>query len=268
VLPPEAVAYYELGLERDRLTARTGRLEFARTWELLQRFLPAGPATICDVGGGPGAYAIPLARAGHTVHLVDAVPLHVEQGLAAAAEAGTELGSATVGDARSLDFPDASADAVLLLGPLYHLVEETDRLAALAEARRVLRPGGVVCGASISRFAPLIESLRHGWAAGRRVLVESGLTTGTHLNPDGPVEMFTTIHVARPEELAAEFTAAGFADVTVYAIEGPGTQLADVDAWLDDPELGDWLLSLVRRVETEPSILGMSPHALAVGRVS
>jgi ubiquinone/menaquinone biosynthesis C-methylase UbiE len=141
MLPPEVVAYYECGDEQDRLTARIGRIEWARTWDLLQRHLPAPPATVLDVGGGPGAYAIPLALAGHRVHLVDAMPLHVQQARDAA---GTTLASAEVGDARALAFPDTSADAVLLLGPLYHLLEAAERDAALAEARRVLRPGGVV----------------------------------------------------------------------------------------------------------------------------
>lgn len=268
VLIPEAIAFYEHGFERDRLTAKSGRLEFVRTWELLERFLPGPPATILDIGGGPGAYALPLARAGHVVHLVDAMPLHVEQCRTDAKAAGVTLGSAEVGDARALHFPDASADVVLLLGPLYHLLEESDRRAALAEARRVLRPGGLVCGVGISRFAPLVESLRDGWAADHRVVVESGLTTGTHLNPDGPVEMFTTIHVTRPDELAAELTAAGFGTVEVHAVEGPGVLLADKDAWLDDDGRREWLLHLLRLTESEPSLLGLSPHVLAVGRVS
>ena len=268
MLSPEVVAYYEHGFEQDRLSARTGRLEFARTWELLQRFLPAPPSTVVDVGSGPGAYAVPLALAGHTVHVVDAMPLHVEQCRRAAEAAGAGLGSATVGDARTLDLPTGSADAVLLLGPLYHLLEAAERLAALAEARRVLRPGGVLCAASISRFASMIEGLHRGWAGEHPEIVESGLHTGTHRNPGGLPDWFTSAHFARPEELAAEVAAAGFAEVEVLAIEGPGTLVDDVDAWLDDPRRRDWLLRQLRRTETEPSILGMSSHALAVGRAN
>ena len=264
MLPPEVVAYYECGDEQDRLTAPAGRLEWARTWVLLQRHLPDPKATIVDVGGGPGAYAIPLALAGHDVHLIDAMPLHVAQARQAAAAAGITLASTEVGDARELALPDASADAVLLLGPLYHLLEEAERVAALAEARRVLRPGGVLAAVAVSRFASLIEGLRYGWACDHPGIVESGLHTGTHRNPGALPHRFTTAHFARPEELAAEVGAAGFEPATLYAVEGPGALVDDPDEWMDDPARRDWLLRQLDRIETEPSLLGASPHVMAI----
>lgn len=263
MLPPEVVAYYECGDEQDRIA---GRVEWARTWDLLERFLPEPPTTILDVGGGPGAYAVPLALAGHAVHLVDAMPLHVRQARDAAAVAGTPLASVEVGDARELAFPDASADAVLLLGPLYHLLEVADRLAALAEARRVLRPGGVLIAVAISRFASLCEGVHAGWAGDHPEIVESGLHTGTHRNPDGVMHRFTTAHFARPEELAAEVGAAGFALEALVAVEGPASLVDDPDSWMSDPERRAWLLRQLRRVEAEPSLLGASSHLMAVGR--
>ena len=266
MLPPEVVSFYECGDEQDRLTARIGRLEWARTWVLLQRHLPDPPATVVDVGGGPGAYAVPLALAGHDVHLVDAMPLHVTQARQAAAAAETTLASAEVGDARGLAVPDASADAVLLLGPLYHLIEEADRVAALIEARRVLRPGGVLAAVAVSRFASLIEGLRHGWGRDHPGIVESGLHTGTHRNPEALRHRFTTAHFARPEELAAAIAAAGFEPATLYAVEGPGALIGDADEWMDDPVRRDWLLRQLDRIETEPSLLGASPHVLAIAR--
>jgi SAM-dependent methyltransferase len=266
MLPPDVVAYYECGDEQDRLTARTGRLEWARTWELLERFLPPAPATVLDVGGGPGAYAVPLALAGYAVHLVDAMPLHVTQARAAAAAAEVALASAEVGDARALAFPAGSADAVLLLGPLYHLLEAEERVRALAEARRVLRPGGLLAAAGISRFATLLESLRYGWGHEHREVAESALLTGTHRNPGRQPRFFATAHFARPAELAAEVAATGFAEVEVLAVEGPGTLVPDVDEWLDDPDRRGWLLRQIRRVESEPELLGASPHLLALAR--
>jgi SAM-dependent methyltransferase len=153
--------HYGTGVERVRLEGGGSRIEFARTKELLERHLPAAPARVLDVGGGPGAYAGWLAASGYTVHLIDPVPLHVEQAASLAAESESGFTTA-LGDARGLEEPDASYDAVLLLGPLYHLTNRDERVRALAEARRVARPGGVVAAAAISRFASLLDGLRSG----------------------------------------------------------------------------------------------------------
>ena len=127
----DIAAYYDRGNEEGRL-GDWGRLEFLRTLELLSRFLPAPPATVLDVGGAAGAYALPLAGEGYDVHLLDPVALHVEQARAASAARAAPLASTVVGDARELPFADASVDVVLMLGPLYHLTEASDRGRALA----------------------------------------------------------------------------------------------------------------------------------------
>ena len=103
-LDAEILAHYEEGGERDRLLRRgVGRLEYLRTRELLSRCLPPAPATVLDVGGGAGVYALPLAREGYSVHLIDAVPLHVEQAKeASASQPDAPLAGAQVGDARQL----------------------------------------------------------------------------------------------------------------------------------------------------------------------
>src|SRR5688500_2321651 len=115
----EVAAFYARGLERERLDRGPGALELARTQALLERYLPAPPSVVADIGGGPGRYAVWLAARGHQVHLVDPVALHVEQARAAArARPDAALASAEVGDARALRLPDASVDAVLLPGRL------------------------------------------------------------------------------------------------------------------------------------------------------
>ena len=72
-------AYYAQGRERDRLDDPKGVVEFERTKEILQRQLPAAPAVIADIGGGPGRYALWLAELGYTVEHRDLMRLHVEQ---------------------------------------------------------------------------------------------------------------------------------------------------------------------------------------------
>jgi len=157
-------AHCGLGLERDRLF-RSGmpRLERTRTRELLDRFLPSAPARLIDVGSGPGAYAAVWAGEGYDVHLYDVLELHVQQArLAADTQAEHPFTAQAAGD-RSIPEPDGSADSVVLLGPFYHLAERAQRASALLEARRVLKPGGVVAAVSISRFAALLDELWQGW---------------------------------------------------------------------------------------------------------
>lgn len=265
-LPLEALAYYGRGREAVRLGEGHGVIELARTCEILDRWLPHPPATVLDVGGGPGVYAVWLARRGYRVILVDAVLLHVKQALDAAASAGQTI-EARVGDARRLEEPEGSVDAVLLLGPLYHLTERSARLRALREARRVLRPGGLVVAAGVSRFASLLAGLFDGSLADPafREIVERDLVEGQHRNPT-PRDYFTTTFFHHPDELRAEVTQAGFAVQAVLGVEGPGWTLPDLALRWADPARRAEILSAARAVESEPSLLGLHPHILALGR--
>jgi len=252
----DITAYYDRGEEEGRLRG-WGRLERVRTQELLERFLPAAPAVVLDVGGGPGAYAAWLTGRGYDVHLLDPVALHVEQ---AREHAG--LASVEVGDARALPFADASAD-----GPLYHLVDAADRRLALAETRRVLRPGGVLAVAAISRFAATIDGLLKGYMADPDFerIAERDLEDGRHLNRARNARWFTTAYFHLPDDLAREVREAGFELSGQLAVEGVGGWLPNVDEWLDDPDRRGALLRAIRRVESEPTLLGASAHILAVG---
>jgi ubiquinone/menaquinone biosynthesis C-methylase UbiE len=261
-LDADIAAHYELGVERTRLQT-IFRLEFVRTRELLARYLPRPPAQVLDVGGGMGAYALPLAEEGYEVRLLDPVELHVRE-----AAAMGRLAETVVGDARELPFSDANADAVLLLGPLYHLTERDDRLRALREALRVLRRGGVLFAAAISAFASTYDGLKFGFIADPEfeAIVERDVAEGQHRNPSGPPEWFTKAFFHRPEQLREEVEGAGFDLEALLAVEGPGSALPDINDWLDDPPRRDVLLRAIRRVEAEPSVLGASAHLMAVAR--
>jgi ubiquinone/menaquinone biosynthesis C-methylase UbiE len=268
-IDPAIRRYYDRDREDGRLSrSGGGQLERARTQELLQRFLPAPPSDVLDVGGGTGVYADWLADLGYRVHLVDPMALHVERAQARAAARTTNPFTASVGDARSLDAPDAAVDAVLYLGPLYHLTERDDRLLALREARRVLRPGGTLCAVAISRFASLLDGLERGWLEDPefRGIVERDLAEGQHRNPGGLDRpgWFTTAYFHRPEDLAAEIAEAGFGTPMLLGIEGPALWFPS--AW-NDPAQRERTLFAARATEREPSLLGMNAHILAVATV-
>jgi SAM-dependent methyltransferase len=256
----EIRSYYETGVELDRLGQGYSRIEFLRTKEILSRYLPPAPARILDVGGGPGAYAEWLAEQGHEVRLVDATPLHVQQ----AAERARGRFSAAEGDARSLDEANDSHELVLLLGPLYHLTEREDRLVALREARRVLRPGGLVVAAAISRFASLLDGLYGGYLSEPAFwpIVKKDLADGQHRSAGGEEPTFTTAFFHRPEELAGEVEEGGFELEGLFGVEGPGWLLVD----RPDAATQENILRVARAVEQEPTVIGTSAHLLAVGR--
>lgn len=264
----DIAAFYSHGLERDRLAAGPGALEFARTQAILERFLPSPPSVIVDVGGGPGRYSVWLTERGYRVHLVDPVPLHIEQSRIAARNRGVTLASAEVGDARTLRLPDASADAVLVMGPLYHLPERDDRRTALSEARRVCREGGLIIVAAISRFASTLDGLLNGYLEDPAFaeVAASDLRDGRHRNPTGDPAYFTTAYFHRPEELTAEFAMAGLRHEATLAVEGPAWLLSDLEARLADDRRRSVLLAALASLEAEPALLGASAHLLAVAR--
>jgi len=260
VMERDILEYYNEGREQDRLTS-IGRLEFLRTQELLERHLPPPPVSILDIGGGAGIHALPLQAQGYKVTLIDPVELHIQQ----AREAGVV--DACIGDARHLQLPDDAADVALLLGPLYHLTEESDRVGALKEALRVTRSGGLLVAACISRFASTYDGLALHYLDDPdfEKIVENDLALGQHRNPTRRSGWFTTAYLHRPDEFAQEVTDAGWSNASVVAVEGPGL-LADVHFWLEDAERQEVLLRAIRRVESEASILGASPHLLAIAR--
>jgi SAM-dependent methyltransferase len=260
--------YYDRWPEEGRLQLGPFQLEEARTRELIQRFVPSPPATVVDVGGAAGAYALWMAERGYAVHLIDAVPRLVAEAERRSAAAPESLASCRVGDARALELPAESADVVLLLGPLYHLTDAGDRAQALGEAARVLRPGGWLFAAAISRFASALDGLVHDLLDDPEFapIVEQDLRDGQHRNPTGKLDYFTTAYFHRPDELGDEVRAAGFDLRGVYGLEGPGWILPDVAGRVANPRQRDALLRLARMVETESSILGMSAHLLAAAQ--
>jgi SAM-dependent methyltransferase len=265
-VPDEIVRHYEDIDEGQRITQGLGRLELLRTRQVVRRHLAHEPATIIDVGGATGVHASWLADDGHDVHVVDIVARHVAEASRASGRAGCI--TAEIGDARRLPVPDATFDAGLLFGPLYHLTDRDDRLQAWAEIQRVVRPGGLIFAAAISRFASLFDGLARGhlFDPDFRRIAEGDLRDGQHRNPTDAPHWFTTAYFHHPDDLRREAEDAGLEVLELVGLEGLAGWLPDLaDHWSTD-EGQETIMFSAQAVESEPSLLGLSGHLLAVTR--
>lgn len=266
-LDPAIRDYYDRRPEESRLEHGLGRLEAVRTRALIMRNIPAPPGIVLDVGGAGGSYAGWLAELGYTVHLIDPVPRLVAVAREYSRTLRNPITSLEVADARALPCPSSSADVVLLLGPLYHLLEVDDRLRALGEAGRVLKPGGVLVAAAISRWGSALDGIAYDFLAhpGFRTAVPQEVLDGRHFNPERRPGFFTTAYFHRPDELTAELARAGFEVRQLYGVEGPARMLSDFDARWGDPRRRADMIWMAELLECEPSLIGLSPHLLAIG---
>ena len=159
-IDPAVLAGYNAGMERHRLRTGIGIIEFERTKEILLEKLPKPPAVIYDVGGAYGEYSWWLASLGYEVHLFDLSETNINMSAELAAEyPGVTLAAAEVCDARSVPRPDGSADAVLLMGPLYSITEYEERIFAIRECRRLLKEDGILFSAALTPYSVLIPRI-------------------------------------------------------------------------------------------------------------
>lgn len=175
-----------------------------------------------------------------------------------------------MGDARQLSFSDDSFDVVLVLGPLYHLHEQADRIRVLEEARRVARPHGLVAAAAIGRFASLFDGLVREFLFDPefRDIVQRDFIDGRHANPERRPHWFTTAYFHHPDELVDEIGSARLSLVEVVGVEGLAGWLPHLERrWADNADR-DVILSATRLIEAEPALLGLSAHLLAIARHS
>lgn len=264
--PHPVAAHYNATLRQEWERLDRHRTEYAVTLKALNTFLPLPPARVLDVGSGPGRYAIDLARNSYHVTLVDIAADALAMASAKAADSGVAFEATLCADALAL--PDewtGRFDAVLLLGPLYHLLSSEARAQAVRETHRVLAPGGIVFAAFIGRFAPLRDVAINSpaWIADNAVRLERLLRTGQ--NPAYEGSSFPDSYFARPEEIAPLMASCGFTMLALIGCEGV---VAGHEAGVNDltGDLWERWVDLNYELGQEPSLLGAADHLLYVGR--
>ena len=257
-------SYYQNSYDENGRMERNP-LEFIRCKEIISRYLSGAPMEIADIGGATGVFSYWLASLGHNVHLLDFTPSHIEQARQYGKKHGISLAGYHCGDARRLPYDDNCFDMVLEMGPLYHLQDKNDRLLCLAEAKRVLKPGGALLCEAISRYAALFDGFGHLNINDEKFIgiLDGGLTTGKH--SPGETLYFTSAYFHRPCELENELTTSGFGDIDIIAVEGFARAI-NVDEFLQNEERLNLLLEYIRKIERVPELMGMSDHFFAVTR--
>ncbi len=258
--------YYDENVEREWVRLERHRTEFAVTMRALQDYLPPPPATILDIGGGPGRYAIALARQGYSVTLADLSNEALAFARHKAEEAEMELAGYVHANALYLkQFHDASYDAALIMGPLYHLLTEEERQQALREAWRVLKPGGPIFGAFIGRYA----GIRYAAKFAPQLLLEDRagmermLSTG--LNLSGSEVGFTDSYFIHPTEIRPLMEACGFRTLDMVAAEGIVGRIEERINDLEG-ELWDAWVDVNYQIGKDPTVQGAAEHLLYVGQ--
>jgi len=241
-------------------------MEFAVTMRAFEAWLPPAPAKILDIGGGPGRYSIELAKRGYDVTLLDLSQGNLDFARHKADEAGVVLRDTIYGNALDLSaFTNKSFDAVLLMGPLYHLFTPEDRRRAVHEAMRMLRPAGMLFAACITRFAAIRDSAIKDpkWLVEHRVVAEAFLETGVLRIPSD--KGFTDHYAAHPLEFAPMIEQAGCLTHALIGVEGVVAGVENNLLQLPGEEWDAWA-DVNYRLGHDPTLHGGAYHLLYVGR--
>jgi SAM-dependent methyltransferase len=261
----DIAAFYNSDPQKEHERLARHQLEYELTWRYLDQYLPP-QGSILEVGAASGRYTLELARRGYTVTAVDLSSALIEECRKRIVAEGVEKRvRLVVADARDLgEVTETGFDAVLLMGPLYHLIEEADRKVTLKEAFKRLRAGGIIFSSFLSRFGILGELLRNkpGWIEDQAEV--RSLLAGGKRPDDYPRGGFRG-YSAKASEIAPLHETIGFETITVVGIE-PAIS-ADDESYnkLQGRQRELWL-DLLREIGTEKSIIGASRHLLYIGR--
>jgi S-adenosylmethionine-dependent methyltransferase len=257
-------AFYDDYAEQEDGRLERHQLERDVTWRYLDKYLPAR-GKILEIGAGTGAYTIPLARRGYMVTASDLTPKLVEICQKRVVEEGLERNvTCHAADARDLsDVPGTGYDAVLLMGPLYHLVLDEDRRKALAEASSRLRPGGVLFSTMVSRYGiwgQVMRDIPHFVEnrAGVWMVLDEGRDTEVPTYKQGFRGYFATV-----PEIIPLHEKIGLKTLVLAGVE-PGGVYDQVYNGLEGERRRLWL-DLLFTISAEPSIVGASCHLLYIG---
>ena len=272
--------YYKNFDEKNRLkNDASGRLEFLMTMSVLEKHLPsaggtnngAGAVTVLDIGGGAGAYAFPLAERGYKVTLADLSEELISQAKAQkAAENARNIVSCDIANATNLSiYKDNQFDVVLLLGPLYHLLEESERKLCVSEIRRVLKPHGKIFASFIPYLSGSIGIVERYWFHPEQV----GIDNLTEVFKSGKFNNLTNQgfqegYYPKSAEIERLFADNGFEKDLLRSVRGFGYQKEEQLFKIADAQIFDKIIELIDSTAEDKAIIETCGHAIYAGHKS
>lgn len=263
LISKELENFYNKASEETRLEKGMGIFEFERIKVLIQSHISKPNSTIIDIGGGTGKYSEWLAKKGHQVHLLEPVEKHIKLAKKRTKKLKTPF-SVTKGIAQKLPYKNDIADIIILHGPLYHLQQREDRIAAILEAKRVLKKGGIILGFAINATASTVVGLMNGMIHANSFfeMCKEELTSGIHNVPKDFPFLLADAFYHKPEGLKAEFLENDLKLINLFAVEGM--------IWLDneyfanmlDKKKSKTLKALQSLTQNDEYLLPFSPHMM------
>ena len=251
-------AYYEQRDENSRLLSRAGSVEYLTTMRYIRQYVPSG-SCVLEVGAGTGRYSIALARAGYSVSAVELIDHNID--VFRNQMSPDDRIDLRQGNAMDLScFPDAAFDAVLVLGPLYHLYHDEDKCAVLNEAKRVLKPDGFLYAAYCMNEPTMIQFCFKD--DGQNVLdcLDKNMLTTDYRCISTPKDLFEMV---RTEDIDRLNQRCGLRRVKLVGV--------DTFAHYLRPRIDNWSESVFQAflqyhfsICERPDLLGVSNHTLDI----
>ena len=237
------------------------KIEFDITKRYFDEYITGENLEIFDIGGGPGRYSIYLAEKGHKVSLLDLSKRNIEVAKKKSAEKNIKLEAYIHGNALELGEYEQKYDVILLMGPLYHLIKESDRKKAIEGAMGLLKPNGIMVASFISNYAPIQDYLKgvHPIESVDELL--GYLEDGKHNGDKG----FTTAYFTGYKEAKDLMSSFGLTEVVFAGIENILRSKEKEINELEESEYKKWL-EIGYQLSKDEKLIGTGEHFLYIGR--